>query len=107
MQKRRKDTGEAPVPYEEAARRACAWLSRMNRPAGLSEIGCAIWPKRTGKAQGFALAAGRLVNRMMRDGLVRYMSERRPSGFEQRGYLITLRGREWLKVKSEDAPASQ
>ena len=98
MRPRRKDTGEAPVSYMEATRRACTWLARMNRPAGLAEIGSAIWPKRTGKAQGFALAAGRFVTKMMRAGLVRYMSERRPSGFEQRGYVITLRGREWLKI---------
>ena len=69
--RRRGVTPEQSVTRAEAERRI---LDRLDPTRGtrLSDVADAIWPGHTMKAQGAALAAGRIVGRMQDRGLVGY-----------------------------------
>jgi hypothetical protein len=80
------------VSYEEAVRRLLARLS-YESPTPANRCGDIIWPENRMRSQGAAFAAGKILHRAQRDGLVRWtVNEHDSTG--------------WVKVYGAKPPAA-
>lgn len=80
-------TGEDTVVYEEAVRRCRTKMGAFKHHTfSASQVGSIVWPKNRMRAQGLALAVGKFLKRMQKDGYIRYRTSMHDR-YEERGYI--------------------